>query len=93
MKNVEIIKRLFVTEKSTGLAEKQNKYCFEVAREANKVEIAKAIEKLFKVTVVKVNSMQCLGKKKRLRTMKYGKISDWKKAVVTLKKGDKIEVA
>jgi large subunit ribosomal protein L23 len=89
----QIIKRLYVTEKGTTSAEKENKYAFEVASKANKVEIKQAVEKLFKVTAVKVNTMQCGGKKKRLKTMKYGKRPDWKKAVVTLKKGDKIEVA
>lgn len=89
----QIIKRMYVTEKGTTSAEKQNKYSFEVAGEANKVEIKHAVEKHFKVTVTKVNTMQCEGKKKRLRTMKFGRRPDWKKAVVTLKKGDKIEVA
>ena len=89
----QIIKRLYVTEKGTGLSEKEGKYSFQVAPKANKIEIKQAVEQLYKVVVVKVNTMQYSGKTKRQRTMKYGKLSDWKKAVVTLKKGDKIEVA
>ncbi|MBA4389128.1 MAG: 50S ribosomal protein L23 [Verrucomicrobia bacterium] len=89
----KVIKRLYVTEKGTELSEKVGKYFFEVAHDANKLEIKKAVEELYKVGVVKVNTLQYGGKKKRLRSMKYGKRPDWKKAIVTLKKGDKIEIA
>ena len=87
-----IIKRLLVTEKGTRLTEKHNQYQFEVMTAANKVEIKKAIETIFTVHVTKVNTMNKLGKAKRLRTMSYGRTSAWKRAIVTLKKGDKIDL-
>jgi large subunit ribosomal protein L23 len=82
-----------VTEKGTYLAEQANQYLFRVARTANKVEIKKAVESLFNVTVRDVNTMNYKGKRKRERTINYGKRADWKRAVVTLKEGDSIEVA
>ena len=59
----------------------------------NKTQIKQAIEKLFKKTVVAVNTCNYAGKKKRERTAAFGRQADWKKAIVTLKKGDKIELA
>lgn len=67
-----------------------SKYTFEVAQEANKIEIKKAVEEVFKVTVLNVNTSHVSAKKKRMG-MKMGKTRAWKKAVVTLKPGDKIE--
>ena len=94
MKDINsVIKRLQITEKGTDLKEQLNQYLFEVDRSANKLEIKSAVEKLFNVTVTKVNTMRYIGKKKRERTAKYGKRPDWKRAVVTLKQGDQIEVA
>jgi len=87
----EIIKSVQLTEKSTRLSEKENKYFFEVARDANKIDIKRAVEELFKVTVISVNTMNYAGKKKRERTMSFGRKSHWKRAVVALKEGDKIE--
>ena len=87
-----IIKGLQVTEKSNSLAETQNKYFFDVAPDANKIEIKKAVEKAFKVSVASVNTSNYRGKKKRERTMQYGKRPDWKRAVVTLKEGSKIDL-
>jgi large subunit ribosomal protein L23 len=87
-----IIKKLQLTEKGTHLTEKGNKYLFRVDPAANKIEIKNAVEKLFKVKVTKVNTMNRPGKNKRLRTMTYGKTSAWKRAVVTLKEGDKIDL-
>ena len=87
-----VIMGIMVTEKSTMLAEKENKYFFKVHPDANKLEIKAAIEKGFKVKVDGVNTMKFEGKKKRERTMKYGVRPDWKKAVVTLKEGNKIEL-
>lgn len=87
-----IIKRLLVTEKGTRLTEKHNQYQFEVVTSANKVEIKHAVEKIFNVKVTKVNTMNKLGKAKRLRTMSYGRTPAWKRAVVTLKEGDKIDL-
>ena len=88
----DIVKELQVTEKGTDLVDRDNKYLLKVAPSANKIEIKQAVEQLFKVTVTKVNTMCYKGKKKRMRTVKYGKRSDWKRAVVTLKEGDTIDL-
>ncbi|HNZ64201.1 MAG TPA: 50S ribosomal protein L23 [Smithella sp.] len=88
----KIIKRILVTEKSTAARDASNKYFFEVDRKANKVEIAGAVEKLFKVKVVDVRVMHVLGKKKRMGRI-VGQKSSWKKAVVTLAAGNSIEFA
>ncbi len=86
----EIIIKPVVTEKSVDLMQ-DNKYCFKVAKDANKIEIKNAIEEIFKVTVVNVNTVNVHGKMKRMgRTQ--GKTASWKKAVVTLREGDSIEV-
>jgi len=78
----EIIIRPVVTEKSNdGLQE--GKYTFEVSKKATKVDIAKAVEKLFNVKVLSVNTMKVNGKMKRVR-YKEGKTPDWKKAIVTI---------
>ena len=69
-----------------------NKYHFQVDRRANKVEIAQAVEKLFKVKVTDVRVLNVLGKKKRLGRI-MGQKSSWKKAIVTLAEGSRIEVA
>ena len=93
MKNPHsIIKKMLLTEKGTRLTEKENKYLFRVDGSANKIEIKQAVEKQFGVKVAKVNTMNRPGKNKRLRTMTYGKTSEWKRAVVTLKPGEKIEL-
>ncbi|MCK5595033.1 50S ribosomal protein L23 [bacterium] len=86
----EIIKSPLITEKSTELGEKQNKYVFKVGCNVNKIEIRNAIEKIFKVKIEKVNTVKIQGKKKRVRLVE-GKTPDWKKAVITLKEGNKIE--
>ncbi len=90
---LDVIKTVRVTEKGTGLAEKHNQYLLEVDRRANKIDIRRSVEKVFSVKVVRVNTMNVGGKKKRLRYMQYGRTNDWKKALVTLKEGDKIELA
>lgn len=84
----DIIIRPVITEKSmAGMAE-NNKYTFEVAKSANKIEIAKAVEELFKVEVSKVNTVSMRGKLRRQgRTQGY--TPSWKKAYVTLKEGSK----
>ena len=84
-----IIKEPVVSEQSTILNE-FGKYVFVVDKKANKLEIKYAIEKLFDVHVQKVNTVNVLGKKRRMR-YKIGKRSDWKKAIVTLSEGEKIE--
>ena len=78
----EVLVRPVVTEKSNDELQ-QGKYTFEVNRKATKVDIAKAVEKLFEVKVLKVNTMTVKGKSKRVG-YHVGKTSDWKKAVVTI---------
>lgn len=90
-KALSSVRGLHITEKGTLLAG-QNKYLFKVDPSANKLEIKQAVEDFFKVTVVKVNTMNYDGKKTRQRTIRYGKKPDWKRAVVTLKEGDKIDL-
>jgi large subunit ribosomal protein L23 len=89
----DIIQTVRLTEKATLLAEKENKYVFRVAPHANKIQIRQAIEKLFKKKVLAVNTCNYAGKKKRERTASFGRKPHWKKAIVTLKEGDKIELA
>jgi large subunit ribosomal protein L23 len=79
-----------VTEKSTRQKEDSRQYVFEVHRDANKIEIQSAVERLFKVKVLQVRTSNVLGKVKRLGR-RYGKRPDWKKAIVTLKEGDRID--
>jgi large subunit ribosomal protein L23 len=86
----EVLIRPVVSEKSMGLME-ENKYTFYVDKNANKIEIKNAVEKLFKVSVLKVRTMTVRGKKKRQGRFE-GKTPDRKKAIVTLKAGDKIEL-
>ena len=86
-----VIIRPIVSERSFDLME-QGKYTFEVAKSAGKEEIAAAVEKIFGVHVVKVNTMQVKGKLKRLRTTKPGMTRSWKKAIVTLAPGEQIEI-
>lgn len=87
-----IVKNIMVTEKGTRLTEQENKYLFRVFDSANKVEIKQAVEELFGVKVEKVNTMRRKGKLKRERTMHYGRTSGWKRAVVTLRDGDVIDL-
>ena len=86
-----IIERLRVTEKGSRLTEKENKYVFIVDPDSNRSEIKDAVEKLFRVKVVKVNTLNRAGKAKRDRRGRPGRTAAWKQAVVTLKEGDKIE--
>ncbi|MCL2766181.1 MAG: 50S ribosomal protein L23 [Peptococcaceae bacterium] len=91
MKNPrDILKKPLVTEKSTSLLV-QNKYTFIVDLNANKIEIRQAVEDLFKVKVEKVNTMRVKGKIKRVRRIP-GRTPERKKAIVTLKEGDRIEI-
>ena len=86
----EIIKRPLVTEKGTIQKEANNQLTFEVDRKANRVEIRHAVEQIFDVRVLKVRTMQMKGKVKRVGRI-LGKRRDWKKAIVTLAKGDNVE--
>ncbi len=79
-----------LTEKGTVLKEKDNKVVFRVARDANKIEIKKAVEEVLKVKVDRVTTINYKGKKKRLGRFE-GKRPDWKKAIVTLKEGEKLD--
>ena len=90
MNAYSIIRRPLITEKGTRLKDSQNQYVFEVAPAANKVEIARAIEKIFKVMVKDVQTLNVQGKIKR-RGRTVGKKRDWKKAVVRLAQGATIE--
>jgi len=90
MKNIyDVLKGPILTEKSTTQKETANKVTFEVDRRANKIEIKQAVEKIFKVKVTDVHTMIVRGKVKRYKNL-LGKRSDWKKAVVTLKPGEKV---
>ena len=85
----QVILRPVVSEKSYALIG-DNRYTFEVAKDATKPQIASAIEEIFDVSVLKVNTMNVTGKPRRLR-WKAGKTRSWKKAIVTLSEGDTIE--
>jgi large subunit ribosomal protein L23 len=86
----EVIRRPVITEKNTLLSE-QNKYTFEVAKDANKPQIKAAVEMAFKVKVVSVNVIHVPGKMRRAGRRR-GMTPSWKKAIVTLVPGDKIEL-
>lgn len=86
----DIIKRPIVTEKTSTQKETANQVTFEVDRKANRIEIMRAIEGIFKVRVDTVRTMQVRGKFKR-RGRVLGKRRDWKKAIVTLRPGERIE--
>ena len=85
-----VLKRPVVTEKSTALREEDNQYAFEVALDANKIEIRRAVESNFGVRVLTVRTQVVRGKMKRFRRG-FGKKPNWKKAVVTLREGDVID--
>ena len=85
----EVLRRPLITEKNTIL-QQQNKYAFEVAKETNKPQVKQAVEKAFKVKVTTVNMIMVPGKSKRVGK-RVIQTRPWKKAIVTLKAGDKIE--
>jgi large subunit ribosomal protein L23 len=89
MNQYDIVLKPIVTEKSSLAKETGNQYVFEVARHANKIEIAKAVERLFKVKVLAVRVMNMEGKTRRLGKHS-GKRSDWRKAIVKIGPKDKI---
>jgi len=89
----DIIESIRLTEKGTLLSEKENKYVFRVKPHASKLQIKRAIEQLFNKHVVAVNTCNYAGKKKRERTANFGRKAHWKKAIVTLKEGDRIDLA
>ena len=92
MRNVnDVIIRPMITEKSHTALDAQGAYTFVVAKEANKIEIAKAVETLFSVKVREVRTMNYAGKQKRQGKF-VGRRNHWKKAIVTLVQGDSIEL-
>lgn len=88
----DIIKTAKITEKSTGLTDRHNQYVFAVDLKATKQEIRFAVEQIFKKNVSKVNTLRVSGKKKRERTPNFGRTAQWKKAIVTLKEGESIDL-
>jgi large subunit ribosomal protein L23 len=92
MNSFEIIKTVRVTEKGTLQGEKLNQYTVVADRRANKIQIRQAVQELFKVKVLRVNTLNVRGKVRRQRTSQAGRAPDWKKAIVTLKAGDKISL-
>ena len=89
MEHHQIIRRPLITEKGIRNNEEHNTVVFQVDRRANKLQIKQALEALFQVKVVHVNTLNVQGKKKRVRT-REGRRPDWKKAYVTLREGDSI---
>lgn len=91
---MEIVLKPIVTEKMTDLSEKLNRYAFVVSKGANKIEIKKAIEEMYEVSVKDVNTMNYQGKSKSRHTkagLIQGKTASYKKAIVTLQDGDSID--
>ena len=89
MDHYQVVKRPLITEKGMRRNEEQNTVVFQVDNRANKLQIKQAVEALFQVKVLQVNTLNMQGKKKRVR-MREGKRPDWKKAYVTLRQGDTI---
>tara|TARA_S200000501_G_scaffold189157_1_gene177968 strand:- start:15 stop:335 length:321 start_codon:yes stop_codon:yes gene_type:complete len=100
MKNfTEVIIRPLLTEKSNVLSELQNKYVFQVFKDANKIDIKRSIENRFEVKVKKVSTINCKGKNKNMSVRSNGRVirtngnrTDWKKAIITLSGDDKIDL-
>jgi large subunit ribosomal protein L23 len=90
MDEYKIIRKPVITEKGTKLKDENNQLVFEVSLDSNKREIKKAVEKLFKVTVVGVRTLNREGKPKRLGRL-MGRRKHWKKAIVTLKEGNRVD--
>jgi large subunit ribosomal protein L23 len=92
MNSFEIIKTVRLTEKGTRQGEKFNQYTVVADPRANKTQIRTAVQELFKVKVTSVNTLNVRGKARRQRTAQAGRSLNWKKAIVTLKEGDKISL-
>lgn len=90
MNTFDIIKTARLTEKGTRQGEKYNQYTVVADPRATKQQIRQAVQELFKVTVTRVNTLNVRGKARRQRTAAAGRTNAWKKAIVTLKEGDKI---
>jgi large subunit ribosomal protein L23 len=93
MKDIyQVIDTILVSEKATLLQEENNEYVFKVAKDANKLEIKRAVEKFFGVKVDAVRTMNCSGKTKRNRRADAGRTAHWKKAIVRLKEGENLDL-
>jgi len=92
MNSGQVLKLVRLSEKANKLSAELGQYTFEVFPNATKHTIAAAVEKTFKVTVTRVNTQNCRGKNKKSRQGRPSMTSDYKKAIVTLKTGDKIEL-
>lgn len=90
MTSFDIIKTVRLTEKGTRQSEKYNQYTVVADPRANKTQIKQAVQELFKVKVTRVNTLNVRGKARRQRTAQAGRAPGWKKAIITLKEGDKI---
>ena len=90
MNSFEIIRTVRLTEKGTRQGENYNQYTVVADPRANKTQIRQAVQDLFRVKVIKVNTLNVRGKARRQRTKQAGRSPSWKKAIVTLKEGDKI---
>lgn len=88
----DILETVCLTEKATRLTEANNQYVFRVAVKATKTQIRRAVETVFGKKVVAVNTCNYEGKKRRERRASYGRRPHWKKAIVTLKEGEKIDL-
>jgi large subunit ribosomal protein L23 len=95
MELTEVLRHGVTTEKTVSLQEKQHKYTFKVALEANKIDVRRAVETIFKVDVVSVNMMRMPGKKRMIRRKgsapRPQEAREWKKAIVTLREGQSID--
>lgn len=89
---LHVINTIQLSEKASLLTETNNQYVFRVHPRANKLEIKEAVEKLFGTKVVSVRTANYSGKKKRQRRADFGRTSHWKKAIVKLKEGEKIDL-
>lgn len=92
MNSFDIVKTVRLTEKGTRQGEKYNQYTIVADRRATKPQIRAAVQELFKVKVLSINTLNVRGKFRRQRTAQAGQAPDWKKAIVTLKEGDKISL-
>ena len=92
MNSFDVIKSVRISEKSVAKSESLNQFTLVADRRASAPQIKKAVEELFNVKVVRVNTLNVRGKFRRQMTKAAGQSSDWKKAVVTLKKGDTISL-
>jgi len=92
MTSFDIIKTIRITEKSTLQVDKYHQYTVVADRRATAPQIKRAVQDLFKVKVRRVNTLNVRGKARRQNTAAAGRTSDWKKAIITLKEGEKIDL-